>query len=194
MALPRLPSRAAENRHEVVGRRAVFLDRDGVINRAVVRGGKPYPPGSLEALEILPGVAGALDALRAAGFLNVVVTNQPDVATGKQRREVVEAINRYLLVTFSIDAIKVCYHAEAEGCDCRKPKPGMLLAAAREMNIDLGRSFLVGDRWRDVGAAQAAGCQALFIDNSYKEKRPEKPYVAVNSLAEAAEFIILPSD
>ncbi len=192
--MSRLPSHAAENRHEVVGRRAVFLDRDGVINRAVVRGGKPYPPDSLEALEILPGVAGALDALRAAGFLNVVVTNQPDVATGKQRREVVEAINRYLLVTFSIDAIKVCYHAEAESCACRKPKPGMLLAAAGEMNIDLGRSFLVGDRWRDVGAAQAAGCQALFIDYSYKEKRPEKPYVAVNSLAEAAEFIILRSD
>ncbi len=190
MALPRLPSGPAENRHEVVGRRAVFLDRDGVINRAIVRDGKPYPPDSLETLEILPGVAGALESLRAAGFLNVVVTNQPDVATGKQRREIVEAINRHLFVTFSLDAIKVCYHAEAESCDCRKPKPGMLLAAAGEMNIDLGRSFLVGDRWRDVGAAQAAGCRALFIDYSYKEKRPDKPYVAVNSLPEAVAFIL----
>jgi D-glycero-D-manno-heptose 1,7-bisphosphate phosphatase len=177
----------------VVGRRAVFLDRDGVINRAVVRDGKPYPPDSLEALEVLPGVARALESLKAAGFVNVMVTNQPDVATGKQRREIVEAINRYLFVTFSLDAIKVCYHAEADGCDCRKPKPGMLLAAAREMNIDLARSFLVGDRWRDVGAAQAAGCRALFIDYSYREKRPDKPYVAVKSLAEAA-LLILQSD
>jgi D-glycero-D-manno-heptose 1,7-bisphosphate phosphatase len=190
MALPRLSPGPADHRHEVVGRRAVFLDRDGVINRAIVRGGKPYPPDSLESLEILPGVAGALESLRAAGFLNVVVTNQPDVATGKQRREIVEAINRYLCVTFSLDAIKVCYHAEEEGCDCRKPKPGMLLAAAREMNIDLAGSFLVGDRWRDVGAAQAAGCRALFIDYAYTEKRPDKPYVAVNSLAEAASFIL----
>ncbi len=190
MALPRLPSGPAENRHEVVGRRAVFLDRDGVINRAIVRDGKPYPPDSLETLEILPGVAGALESLRAAGFLNVVVTNQPDVATGKQRREIVEALNHHLQVNLSLVATKVCYHAEAESCDCRKPKPGMLLAAAREMNIDLGRSFLVGDRWRDVGAAQAAGCRALFIDCAYKEKRPDKPYVAVNSLPEAAEFIL----
>jgi len=190
MALPRFSPGPADHRDEVVGRRAVFLDRDGVINRAVVRGGKPYPPDSLEALEILPGVAGALDSLRAAGFLNVVVTNQPDVATGKQRREIVEAIHQSLYVTFSLDAIKVCYHAEEEGCECRKPKPGMLLAAAREMNIDLARSFLVGDRWRDVGAAQAAGCRALFIDYAYKEKRPDKPYVAVNSLAEAASFIL----
>ena len=168
----------------------VFLDRDGVINRAIVRGGKPYPPDSLESLEILPGVAEALQSLRAAGFLNVVVTNQPDVATGKQRREVVEVINHHLYVNLSLDAIKVCYHAAADECDCRKPRPGMLLEAAREMNIDLATSFLVGDRWRDVGAAHAAGCQALFIDYSYDEKVPDKPYVAVNSLADAAEFIL----
>jgi len=174
----------------VVGRRAVFLDRDGVLNRAVVRGGKPYPPDSLKTLEILPGVATALESLRAAGFLNVVVTNQPDVATGKQRRDVVEAINHQLFVNLSLDAIKVCYHAAADGCDCRKPKPGMLLEAAEEMNIDLATSFLVGDRWRDVGAAHAAGCRALFIDYSYDEKVPDKPYVAVNSLAEAALFIL----
>ena len=188
--MPRLPPGPAKNRHEVVARRAVFLDRDGVINRAVVRDGKPYPPDSLEALEILPGVAGALESLRAAGFLNVVVTNQPDVATGKQRREIVEAMNHQLHVNLSLDAFKVCYHADAENCECRKPKPGMLLAAAREMNIDLRRSFLVGDRWRDVGAAHAGGCRAIFIDYSYKEKRPDKPYVAVNSLTEAAEFIL----
>ncbi len=135
MALPRVASGSSANRHEVVSRRAVFLDRDGVLNRAVVRDGKPYPPASLEELEILPGVAQALKELRDAGFLNVVVTNQPDVATGKQRREVVEAINASLSEKLTLDVIKVCYHADADNCACRKPKPGMLLEAARELAV-----------------------------------------------------------
>jgi D-glycero-D-manno-heptose 1,7-bisphosphate phosphatase len=172
-------------------RRAVFLDRDGVINRAQVRRGKPYPPDVLADLVILPGVADALARLRAAGFVNVVVTNQPDVATGKQRREVVEAMHAFLLSNLPIDAVKVCYHKDADACACRKPRPGMLLEAARELDIDLAASFMVGDRWRDVGAGQAAGCQCYFIDCAYDEKRPEKPYAAVKSLAEAGNLIIL---
>jgi D-glycero-D-manno-heptose 1,7-bisphosphate phosphatase len=175
----------------VVGRRAVFLDRDGVINRALVRDGKPYPPDSLADLEILSGVPDALEKLRAAGFLNVVVTNQPDVATGKQRREVVEAMHARLLATLPIDAVKVCYHVEADNCACRKPRPGMLLEAASEMGIDLAASFLVGDRWRDIGAAHAAGCKAYFVECHYKEKYPDKPYVAVKSLPDAVKLILL---
>jgi len=174
----------------VVGRRAVFLDRDGVINRAVVRDGKPYPPDSVAEMEILPGVAEALQRLRAAGFLNVVVTNQPDVATGKQRREVVEAMHRQLCEALAIDAVEVCYHVDADGCACRKPKPGMILKAAADRGIDLAASSLVGDRWRDVGAAQAAGCHAYFIDYGYRDKQPEKPYVAVESLPAAADLIL----
>ncbi len=172
-------------------RRAVFLDRDGVINRACVRDGKPYPPDSLEQLEILPEVPAALERLRKGGFLNVVVTNQPDVATGKQRREAVEAMHSWMLKNLQIDAIKVCYHAGADRCACRKPRPGMLLEAAQELGIDLARSLLVGDRWRDIGAGQAAGCEKnYFIDYGYAEKRPEKPYVAVKSLPEAAALIL----
>ena len=190
MALPRLASGPAENRHEVVGRRAVFLDRDGVINRAVVRNGKPYAPQSVDDLVILPGVEGALEQLRAAGFVNVVVTNQPDVGAGKMPRATVESMHAHLAQELAIDVFKVCYHTEADGCACRKPKPGMILDAASELGLDIGKSFLVGDRWRDVEAARNAGCPAVFIDYSYEEKRPEKPYVAVNSLAEAAEFIL----
>jgi len=171
-------------------RRAVFLDRDGVINRAVVRGGKPYPPVSLPDLEILPGVPEALARLRAAGFLNVIVTNQPDVATGRQRREVVEAMHEFLLSHLPVDRVKVCYHTEADHCDCRKPRPGMLLEAARELGIDLAASYMVGDRWRDVGAGQAAGCKCFFVDGGYEEKRPENPYVAVKSLVEAGDLIL----
>ena len=191
MALPGFTSRAAANRDEVVARRrAVFLDRDGVINRAIVRDGKPYAPQSVAALEILPGVPEALDRLRSAGYLNVIVTNQPDVGAGKLARSTVEAMHLHLRNKLPIDTVKVCYHTEEENCDCRKPRPGMILDAASEFAIDLGKSYLVGDRWRDVEAAQAAGCRALFIDYAYSEKKPDKPYVAVNSLAEAALLIL----
>jgi D-glycero-D-manno-heptose 1,7-bisphosphate phosphatase len=171
-------------------RRAVFLDRDGVLNAPVITEGKPFPPDSLAALKILPGVNEALARLRAAGYLNIVVTNQPDVATGKQRIEVVAAMHDRLLGELPLDAVKVCYHTDEQKCDCRKPKAGMLLRAAKEHDIDLPRSFLVGDRWRDVAAGQAAGCNCFFVDYGYDEKRPEKPYVPVTSLAEAVALIL----
>src|SRR4051812_38504869 len=166
----------------MVRRRAVFLDRDGVINRNIIRDGKPYAPTRTEDLEILPGVPEALERLRAAGFLNVVVTNQPDVANGKVSRDAVEAMHAYLRKKLPLDAIKVCFHNDEAGCQCRKPKPGMLLEAAAELGLDVGQSFLVGDRWRDIAAAHSAGCRGVFIDYQYSEKRPDKPYLAVKSL------------
>src|SRR5262249_19994685 len=118
------------------------------------------------------------------------VTNQPDVAIGKQSLEVVEAMHARLKAELALDDIKVCFHQDADGCDCRKPKPGMLLEAAREHGIDLKASFIVGDRWRDVEAGQAAGCASFFIDYGYREKRPAPPYIAVKSLAEAKRYIL----
>ena len=174
-------------------RRAVFLDRDGVINRSIVRDGKPYPPGSIAELEILAGVRDALVSLRSSGFLNIVVTNQPDVATGMQKIEIVEAMHRRLRLELALDDVKVCYHTDADQCDCRKPNPGMLLEAAKDHDIDLRQSFLVGDRWRDVAAGQAVGCGCFFVDYEYQEQRPEMPYVAVKSLSEAAALILLPN-
>jgi D-glycero-D-manno-heptose 1,7-bisphosphate phosphatase len=171
-------------------RRAVFLDRDGVINRSEVRGGKPYAPTALEDFEILPGVPEALQRLRDADFLNIVVTNQPDLATGKQTPAGLDAMHARLLGTLAIDAIRVCPHVDAAGCACRKPAPGLLVEAAREFGIDLAASYMVGDRWRDVEAGQRAGCACLFVDYGYAEKRPESPYIAVKSLAGAAEQIL----
>ena len=171
-------------------KRAVFLDRDGVINRAVVRNGKPYPPATLDDFELLPGVESAILALRKAGFLIIVVTNQPDVATGIQLQEVVEAMHEKLLSAGLCDDVKACYHTDADGCGCRKPKPGMLLDAAREWQIDLQRSFMVGDRWRDVAAGKAAGCFTFFIDYKYQEQSADKPDTVVASLAEAVELIL----
>jgi D-glycero-D-manno-heptose 1,7-bisphosphate phosphatase len=168
----------------------VFLDRDGVINRAVVRNGKPYPPATLDDFQLLPGAAETMRALRAAGLLVIVVTNQPDVATGVQNQDVVEKMHETLLAGGLCDDVKACFHVEADGCHCRKPKPGMLLDAARERNIDLANSFLVGDRWRDIEAGHAAGCRSFFIDYRYDEKRPALPYTAVESLADAGKLIL----
>jgi len=175
-------------------RPAVFLDRDGVINRAVVRDGKPYPPSSLKELEILPQVASSLLDLKAHGFAIFVITNQPDVARGTQTREAIEAIHQALTSSLPIDNIFVCYHDDSDHCACRKPNPGLLLEAQRKHNIDLSRSFVVGDRWRDIDAGHNAGCKTVLIDYGYKERKPAQPPEAtVRSLREAADWIIASS-
>ena len=170
--------------------RAVFLDRDGVLNRAFVREGIPYPPASLDELELLPGVIEACDALHKAGFLLIVVTNQPDVARGTLRREVVEAINQGMSDQLPLDDIRVCYHDDTDNCPRRKPKPGLLLEAVRDWEIDLSVSFLVGDRWKDIEAGRQAGCKTIFIDNRYSEEEPGCPDHRVSSLIEAVKWIL----
>ena len=170
--------------------RAVFLDRDGVINRAVVRQGRPYPPSSDAELEYLPGVVEATKKLNAAGFRLIVVTNQPDVATGLLQREVVEAMHERIRRELHVDDIKVCYHVDQDKCPCRKPEPGMLLEAAVKWSIDLRKSYLVGDRWRDIAAGKAAGCKTLFVRSDYDEKQPDNPDAIIDSLLEASELIL----
>ena len=171
-------------------RRAIFLDRDGVINRAIVRDGKPHPPTSLAELEILPGVQEALQKLRDANYLLIVVTNQPDVARGSAKREDIEQINAFLSSQLPIDDFKTCYHDNEDKCNCRKPLPGALLEAAQERNIDLSKSFMVGDRWRDIEAGVSAGCKTFFINYRYAEKKPDAPDFIVSSLFEAKKIIL----
>ena len=170
--------------------RAVFLDRDGVINRAEVRSGKPYPPANLSKLEILPGVANALALLKEAGYLLIVVTNQPDVARGVTPRNVVEEIHHYLTAHLPIDEWQTCFHDDVDRCDCRKPHPGALLASAKKHRIELSQSYMVGDRWRDIEAGQRAGCKTIFIDYHYNEKQPDNVDFRADSLSEAAKFIL----
>lgn len=171
-------------------RRAVFLDRDGVITRSNVRGGRPYAPTTLDDFEVLPGVQIALQALRQAGYLNLVVTNQPDISTGKQSADVLATMHAQLLEELPIDAIRVCPHVDADGCACRKPSPGMLIDLAAEHNIDLTASWMVGDRWRDIAAGQTAGCRCCFIDYQYDERRPVEPYSLAQSLSDAVTVIL----
>jgi D-glycero-D-manno-heptose 1,7-bisphosphate phosphatase len=175
-------------------RPAVFLDRDGVLNRAAVRDGKPFSPSGIQELDLLPQVASSLLDLKAHGFALIVITNQPDVARGQQPRAAVEAIHQELASTLPIDDIFVCYHDDADDCACRKPLPGLLLEAQRKHNIDLSRSFFVGDRWRDIDAGHAAGCKTVLIDYGYSERAPAQPPEAtVRSLREAADWIIASS-
>jgi len=170
--------------------RAVFLDRDGVLNRAIVRDRRPYPPASPAELEILPGVPEALRSLKDAGFLLIVVSNQPDVARGATSRAAVEAINRELASALPVDEFRTCFHDAGDHCHCRKPKPGMLIDAARKWNIDLARSFMIGDRWRDMEAGTAAGCRVIFIDYGYDERQPAVVDYRVLSLGDAAARIL----
>jgi len=170
------------------GVRAVFLDRDGVLNHAVVREGRPYPPGDVSELRIVDGAAPALQHLRDAGYRLIVVTNQPDVARGTTPRPTVDAINAKLAAALPLDEIVVC--DEDGDAPCKKPNPGMLLDAAKRHGIDLGRSFMVGDRWRDVGAGEAAGTRTVFIDRGYAETPPLDPDLTVGELEESTAWII----
>jgi len=173
-------------------RRAIFLDRDGVLNRAFVRNGKPYPPQDVSALEILPLVPEALERLRSAKFLLIVVTNQPDVARGAVTKDDVERINSVLKAKLPLDDFVTCYHDDADNCICRKPKPGLLLQARDKFGIDMARSFMVGDRWRDIAAGSKAGCQTVFINYHYNETQPEPGSFDFScaSLDEAVSWIL----
>jgi D-glycero-D-manno-heptose 1,7-bisphosphate phosphatase len=175
--------------------RAVFLDRDGVLNRAIVRGGKPYPPASLAELEIVEGAAASLARLKDLGFLLLVVTNQPDVARGTQTLDAIQAMHDAMRQTLPVDEFLICPHDDRDGCQCRKPAPGLVLAAQQRYGIDLARSFLIGDRWRDIDAGRAAGCRTVYLDHHYRERGPSTaPDVRVGSLAEAVDWIMRNSD
>jgi D-glycero-D-manno-heptose 1,7-bisphosphate phosphatase len=170
--------------------RAVFLDRDGVLNEAVVRDGRPHPPASTADVVLLDGVVDACRALHDAGWLLVVVTNQPDIARGSTTTDAVDAINALVVADLPVTDVVVCAHDDVDGCACRKPAPGMLTAAAERWGIDLASSVMVGDRWRDIDAGRRAGTRTIFIDRGYDEPRPDDADATVASLPEAATLIL----
>ena len=170
-------------------RRGVFLDRDGLLNQPVVRDGKPYPPATLAQFHLLPDALEAVAALRQRGFWLCVVTNQPDVARGTQERTIVEAMHALLLRASPIHQIYVCYHDDADQCQCRKPRPGLLLAAAAEHNISLDTSYMIGDRWRDIDCGHAAKCTTILVDRGYREPLRMQPHFRVPDLVAASRII-----
>jgi D-glycero-D-manno-heptose 1,7-bisphosphate phosphatase len=172
-------------------RRAVFLDRDGVLNNALVRDGRPYPPRSIEEMVIPWEVAPSLTRLREAGFLLIVLTNQPDISRGILTWADLNAMHEYMSRHLPLDAFRVCDHDDSHGCACRKPKPGLIIRAAEEFDVDRAGSFLVGDRWRDIDAGAAAGCRTVWIDFGYRERGPsEQPSATVPGLTQAVDWIL----
>jgi D-glycero-D-manno-heptose 1,7-bisphosphate phosphatase len=173
-------------------RPAVFMDRDGTLNVQVIRDGQPYAPDQLEEFRLFPEVPDACRALKAAGFALVVATNQPDVGRGTQSQAIVEAMHaRLRQLVPEIERIEVCYDpGQGEPSRRRKPEPGMLLDAAAALGLDLTRSWMVGDRWRDIDCGQRAGVRTVFIDFGYAEKLHTPPDFTVKSFAEAARIIL----
>ena len=170
-------------------KRAIFLDRDGVVNKIIIRNNLPFAPTSFKELEILPGVKESISRLKKLNFICLVVTNQPDVSRGKiERRSVIE-INNYLKDEIKLDDIFVCYHDDQDNCKCRKPKPGLLLEAAYKWNVDLIKSYMIGDRWKAIEAGQSVGCKTIFIDCDYEETKPKKPDFTTDSLINAVYII-----
>ena len=176
--------------HLSVQRAAVFLDRDGVLNEPVLREGKPYPPATLADFTLLPDASTACETLHRAGYKLVVVTNQPDIARKKQDRAVVDKMHDVLLRSLPIEAVYMCPHDDDAGCDCRKPAPGLLLKAAQDLDLDLVRCVMVGDRWRDVEAGRRAGCRTVFVNRGYSDRQPEDPDLIVEDLSGAANWIV----
>lgn len=150
-------------------RKAIFLDRDGVVNKVLLNNDKPLSPRKLDEFELLPKVKEALTFFKEIGFLNIIVTNQPDIARGFMKIEDLERMHALIREKFPIDDIYVCPHDDSDNCSCRKPKPGMLLYASKKWNIDLSSSYLIGDTWKDVEAGKLAGCKTILIDMPYNQ-------------------------
>jgi D-glycero-D-manno-heptose 1,7-bisphosphate phosphatase len=170
-------------------RPAVFLDRDGVLNEAFVRDGKPIPPRTVREFRLLPGVVDACAELREAGYALVVVTNQPDIARGTQTRAEVDRMHAVLREQLPVDEICVCPHDDDSGCRCRKPRPGLLLDAAARLDLDLARSVCVGDRWRDIEAGRRAGVRTIHIDCHYAERPADGADAVVTDLPGAVRWL-----
>lgn len=175
-----------------MSRPAVFLDRDGTLNAPVVRDGKPYPPSTVKEFTLLEGVNDGCQALKRSGYVLVVATNQPDVGRGTQSKGAVEAMHAKLSQLIPLDRIEVSYAPGGENPPDfrRKPQPGMIIQAAQEMDLDLTRSWMVGDRWRDIDCGHNAGLRTIFIDWGYDEKLRARPDFTVRSFAEAVGIIL----
>lgn len=172
----------------MVRMKAVFFDRDGVLNQPSIRNGRAYAPLILEDFNILPGAAEAIIKSRNADFLTIVVTNQPELATGELSWESLAAMHQVLREQLLVDAVYVCPHLDSDKCRCRKPLPGMIHQAAREWDLDLGESFLVGDRWRDIDAGRSAGCRTILIDRHYSGAT--KPDFRSTDVRSAVEIVL----
>ena len=169
--------------------KAVFFDRDGVLNSAIVRNGKPFSPTSLSEFRIEYGAGKVIEKLKEMNFLTFIISNQPEIARGNLSIQNVLKMNSLLEQRFGITKSYFCPHDDFDNCECRKPKPGMLIQAALEFDLDLTKCFLVGDRWKDIEAGKAAGCKSILLDRGYDEPLPSKPYFRISALVQLFKHI-----
>ena len=149
--------------------KAVFLDRDGVINKTIIKNGRVYSPMNLNEFEFVQNIAEQIKKIKDAGYYIIVVTNQPEIARGNIDIYELNKMTKNIKDNLPVNEILICPHDDADNCSCRKPKPGMLFDAAKKYEIDLIQSFLVGDGWKDMGAAKNAGCMGILIDTFYNK-------------------------
>ncbi len=174
----------------MTNRAAVFLDRDGVVNEVEIRDGLPVGPLNIKDFVLVKGLAEDISRLKAFGFIVFVATNQPEISRGGLTLQMLELMHDRLLGLAAVDGIYVCPHDDHDGCNCRKPKPGLLLNAARDHDIDLRQSYMVGDRRRDIEAGQAAHCKTILVRHGYSEELSQPPDVEVGNLTGAVEYIV----
>ena len=193
MALSCLTSFSANCRDKVVNenlRRAVFLDRDGVLVKPDFREGRSFAARTLTEFSIYPYAKDCVHRLQTLGFLVVVVTNQPDVTAGLLSIETVIEMHRLLLNETGVDDIEVCYDSREKPTRRRKPQPGMLEDSAAKLNIDPLQSYMVGDREIDIEAGNQIGCTTIFVDLGYTaHDAPHGQAVSVLSLVDAVAWI-----
>ncbi len=169
-------------------KRAVFLDRDGVIVEAVTRPGEavPTPPFTLSEFKLVKDAEKAFVFFKKLPFLKILVTNQPDVAYGKVTYDDWKKMQSRV-EELPFDDVLICHHTRFDNCLCRKPQPGLLFKAAKIWSIDLKNSYLIGDTEKDVLAGQAAGCRTILIDADYNQSISSD--YRVKTLLEAAELL-----
>ena len=167
-------------------KRAIFLDRDGVINRVIMKEGKPYSPRKLSDFLFTAGIKEVLALLKEDDFILIVVTNQPDISRGLIRWDELNAIHDLIRSELPIDDIIVCPHDNDDNCDCRKPKPGMIVESARKWGINIESSFIIGDTWKDMGAGEKAGCTTILLDAPYNQD--VKSNHRINDISETLKY------
>lgn len=162
--------------------RAFFLDRDGVINKSLLKKGKPLAPREFKQFKIIKNVDKSLIFLKKQGFKNIIITNQPDIKKGLIKNSTSKRINKEIKKKLQIDDIFICKHTDEDNCNCRKPKTGLIKKAKKKWNIDLKKSYLIGDRWRDIFLANKLKINCFYIDKNYKERKPKKYNYKVKNL------------
>jgi D-glycero-D-manno-heptose 1,7-bisphosphate phosphatase len=168
---------------------AIFLDRDGVLIEPIIRNRLPFSPQSINEIKFVKDCKLTVLKFKEMGFIPIIITNQPDVSRGLLSLSKLSEINQHILEYLEIDFIFNCLHDDNDNCGCRKPKPGMLISASKKLNIDLTKSYMVGDRWKDIECGQMAGCRNFFIDYEYCEVRPTLPFITISSLSDLPKLI-----